>query len=249
MIIILPRFKKRLHSLESGLAELQEKNPNNETLANLTTQIDLQQKELKGIETALKDLNDNKSQKELEKESVSTTIQGKTEELEQIRAQIAHCDELLKTRKELQEKSESYHASISSLNEKREGMLQRKAKLENVTSTDKNLDQIREFLSKDFEGQIKDEVHSSFEVFVIPIASQGNLLSIQLNNMKEIVGILEPDNTLTLQYTIHTDRPQNNRDYVFPTTIFYDTIPSQIMQKYEISSAKLPKIEVIHQRL
>ena len=56
----------------------------------------MQQKELKGIETALKDLNDNKSQKELEKESVSTTIQGKTEELEQIRAQIAHCDEIIK---------------------------------------------------------------------------------------------------------------------------------------------------------
>ena len=71
---------------------------------------------------------------------------------------------------------------------------------------------------------------------------------IQLNNLHDILDFINPNNNFKLNYPIITHHPRNNIDYNFPSELYYDTEPSQTIQKYEISHSNLPHVNIIHQR-
>jgi len=70
----------------------------------------------------------------------------------------------------------------------------------------------------------------------------------QINNLQELCGPLQPEESLVLKYPFKAIKPRINVEYQFPLEIFYDVNDKQTILSFKPTKDNLPSLDIIHQR-
>jgi hypothetical protein len=128
-----------------------------------------------------------------------------------------------------------------------EFVLQRK-KIDALMSKSLTAADVVNSIFDDFKLRIQKQSGKFFDAYKIKASETDQLFLFQINNLNELCGALQPEESLVIKYPFKAIKPRINVEYQFPLEIMYDVNDKQTILSFKPTKDNLPSLDIVHQR-